>query len=64
MADGSQYDGTFPWDQDALLRQLEEALAAVEAAPLTEKDERRAVAESYRHDLSVLHGIDLGPLNG
>jgi hypothetical protein len=61
-SDGSQYDIKGAWDQDRMLLQLEEVLAAIDAAEtLTEKAELRAVAASYGHDLQVLHGIDLGP---
>jgi hypothetical protein len=60
MNASSPYDGKFAWDQDHLLQQLEEALAAVAAAEtLTEKADLRAVVASYQHDLMVLHGIDL-----
>ena len=60
--DGSQYDATFPWEQEVMLQSLEEELAALEVAETEEERQRlRTSAQRINEDLIKLHGIDLGP---
>jgi hypothetical protein len=61
MNDGSQYDVIdAPWSADFLFARLEETLANLElATTLEQREQIIIIADSYRHDLLVLHGIDL-----
>jgi len=61
MNDGSQYDvSDAPWSADVLFARLEETLDSLASATsLEQREQIIIIADSYRHDLLVLHGIDL-----